>query len=172
MRVPIHVSWSPGGAGGPQTRAGWDAKHGRTFMWILTDARRRVCFYLCVHFQCHRSRTWNWFITAEFKQRRFGNVLHSYLRLRSACAFCIDFLVVCFNLNLVCFLKCFKAQNCHPSQTACWRLGPEHKGMKRSFRPTSLSRSAQRSPPHSCLPGRCRVQSSCCHIKSIQRPRR
>lgn len=49
---------------------------------------------------------------------------------------------MCFNLNLVCFLKCFKAQNCHPSQTACWRLGPEHKGMKRSFRPTSLSRSA------------------------------
>lgn len=47
--------------------------------------------------------------------------------------FWIYFPMVHFNLNLVCFLNFFKAQNCYTSQTGSWRLGPEYKGMGNGF---------------------------------------
>lgn len=76
------------------------------------------------------------------------------------------------NLNLLCFLKFFKAQNCYASQTAGWRLGPEYKGMDAFFRGRAFrdGSALTLTPLSACLPGRCRAQGPCRHIQDIQRP--
>lgn len=65
-------------------------------------------------------------------------ILKSYLNLNERMsAFCIHSLIMHFNLNLLCFLKFFKAQNRYAAQTARWRLGPERKG-RNAFLPRDL----------------------------------